>query len=160
MFSQKKKSPLTECPDCGGEVSKTAKSCPHCGRDFQGQQAAQGCGGCLGVVVLGGAAVVGLALIAGNEESSSGPQPPTKGEATVMCHDFAEKRLRAPSTADFPWSAKKVSSSQEGGTYRFVVHTYVDAENAMGARLRKSIRCVLKTDKGSDQWTLEEISFQ
>lgn len=24
--------PLTKCPDCGKEVSPTARACPHCGR--------------------------------------------------------------------------------------------------------------------------------
>lgn len=27
---------LTKCLDCGGQVSKNAKACPHCGRDRTG----------------------------------------------------------------------------------------------------------------------------
>lgn len=26
---------LTECPKCGGKISSTAESCPHCGYDFK-----------------------------------------------------------------------------------------------------------------------------
>lgn len=52
---------LKECPDCGGEVSRTAKSCPHCGKQLP-NVLQQGCGyGCLAVIVL----VVVMALLSG-----------------------------------------------------------------------------------------------
>ena len=50
--------PLIKCPDCGSQISKSAKSCPSCGRPMQGE--VSGCGACLLLVFYGALVVLGL----------------------------------------------------------------------------------------------------
>lgn len=75
----------------------------------------------------------------------------------VACQHFVRARLRAPSTADFPWYNGQGTVS--GGTY--TVKSYVDAQNAFGAKVRTTFTCAVSTraadgGKGSlDSWTVE-----
>ena len=55
--------PLRPCSECQGEVAGSAKACPHCGNDLEGERQAKVLGvGCL--VILGVILVlVALALV-------------------------------------------------------------------------------------------------
>ena len=53
--------PLVRCQDCGGRVSKAARSCPHCGR---GRNVVGVVGRALRVVTLAGFGVCGVASLA------------------------------------------------------------------------------------------------
>jgi hypothetical protein len=69
-----------------------------------------------------------------------------------MSKQFMEKRLKAPSTADFPWySNSEVSVIHRGGG-TFDVRSYVDAQNSFGAQIRTHYTCTLK-DNGNDSWS-------
>lgn len=165
------KGKLTECPDCGGQVSKSAKQCPHCGHEFKSRQELSGCGGCLSAIII----VVGIGAIAsmfsgdpsgGSSGGSSGGQeeqgwqPPDSIDATVICQNFVEDRLVAPSTAEFPWGPNSQKTLKNGpDQYKFRIRSYVDAENRMGANIRKDYTCTVKMEEGADKWQLVELEF-
>jgi hypothetical protein len=46
---------LTQCPDCGQQVSKNAEACPHCGKELKGRENfTMGMAmGCLIVIIIG-----------------------------------------------------------------------------------------------------------
>lgn len=66
--------------------------------------------------------------------------------AHIQCKEFVKDRLKAPSSAEFTFldfSASKLADSQ------YVIRSYVDAQNAFGAKLRNNYTCVVKWN-GSD----------
>ena len=79
----------------------------------------------------------------------SAPEPPDKMSAFLMSQDFVKARLKAPSTAEFPWYDKSFVGDLGGG--RFRVNAYVDAQNSFGAQIRSRYTCVLKAT-GDDRW--------
>ena len=89
-----------------------------------------------------------LATAAAHWDSTNG-----KIGAFVMSQTFMKRRLKSPSTADFPWyTDSEVSVSHRGGG-TFLVESYVDSQNAFGAKLRTHYLCELK-DEGTDSWKL------
>lgn len=76
--------------------------------------------------------------------------------AYFASQEFVKDKLKAPSTAKFPWYSEVVVTDLGGG--RFRVSAYVDAQNSFGAQIRTRYTCVLK---GADElnWTLESISM-
>ncbi len=63
------------------------------------------------------------------------PSSEDKGFVWAAAIDTVEERLKAPSTADFPFSYNG-QDIKEIGYNRFVVNSYVDAENSFGAKIR------------------------
>jgi len=61
-------------------------------------------------------------------------------EAAVLCERYVETQLRSPSTADFPW----LLNTLDRGRWRYVVNSYVDAENGFGATVRTNFTCDLQ----------------
>jgi len=162
---------LINCPECGQQVSDKAESCPSCGVGIaakpeagktdqptkeadNAKETAQGCA--IMIVIM--AALVWWVWPSGNSDSdSSRPRPEHSASgAYVMCQDFVEKRLRAPSTADFPWGYSDYVTDLGGGKYR--VRAYVDAENAFGGTVRNSFDCTVKYI-GNDKWRLETLDL-
>lgn len=176
---------LTTCPECDGQVSDKASACPHCGAPVPGPGAkarakavsesqaekrqeieAQrkqnegwtkiGCG------LVSAFALVLLLLNNGHCKGNAPPPKPKPAHdhvsAYTMCQQFVEDRLRAPSTADWPWvSTSDVTEHLGGGKYR--VRTYVDSENAFGANVRTTIDCTVQHEEG-DRWTLERLETE
>jgi hypothetical protein len=58
--------------------------------------------------------------------------------ATIDCRDYIQKRLKAPSTAD--WVEHEIGRWRGHPGYFLVTYT-VDAENSFGAKLRNSYQC-------------------
>jgi hypothetical protein len=82
-----------------------------------------------------------------------------EGEAVgawVVCQQFVEDRLKAPSTAEFPGVYSDHTTSLGGG--RFRVDASVDAENSFGAMLRTDFSCVVNY-QGNDNWRLESLDM-
>ena len=97
---------------------------------------AKGCGlGCLGITAL-----FAVLLVIGLVNGGSDDEPMSAWEAEQHCEDFAEKRLRAPSTAKFDLAAT-------GGPTYYTVTGTVDAENSFGAMLRSNITCELRVEE-------------
>jgi hypothetical protein len=89
--------------------------------------------------------------------SGAGDSGPDEISAYVMCQDFVEDRLKAPSTADFPqlsdWTATKTGPDQ------WRIRSYVDAENSFGAAIRSRFVCEVRY-VGNDRWRLIDLQFQ
>lgn len=93
---------------------------------------------------------------------TSGPQNPCRrsSEAFVMGNTFIERRLRSPSTAEFPSITEaKITPLPRGDNCAFRIVTYVDAQNAFGGTVREHFALEVEPDApGSDTWKLKEIS--
>lgn len=78
--------------------------------------------------------------------------------AYVLSQQHVERRLRAPSTADFPSFTKvKVLTS---GECSFEIVGYVDAQNGFGAMIRSHYVAKVTRDKNDDdRWRLEMMEI-
>lgn len=87
------------------------------------------------------------------------PSEPVKDVRTIhnawmMCREFVQRRLKAPTTAEFPWSYDDKIKQLSENQFRAVA--YVDAKNAMGVPLRAEFTCTV-TYAGNDVWNLNEL---
>ncbi|EKE79448.1 hypothetical protein A10D4_12809 [Idiomarina xiamenensis 10-D-4] len=82
-----------------------------------------------------------------------------KSMAYVMGQHFIEKRLKAPSTADFPWMSSDGVYVSVMGNCEFHVRGFVDAQNGFGAMIRTNYSLTLRYSKQSKKWHLESISI-
>jgi hypothetical protein len=95
---------------------------------------------CLGLLLLAGACTAVGALNNGGADPDN-----DRYSARAGCQEFVERRLKAPSSADFSdWS-------EAGGAGRWTVTGTVDSENSFGAKLprRSCARCTLTVTSGS-----------
>lgn len=72
---------------------------------------------------------------------------------------FVKRQLKAPSTADFPALSDTNHPRpliSKTGEHSYSVTSYVDAQNAFGAKLRKAYTCKL-TYVGNDEWRCDEV---
>lgn len=81
-------------------------------------------------------------------------------EAFVYCRRYVERSLKAPSTADFPWSPDRTFILPD---QTYVVKSYVDAQNGFGAMIRSQWHCKIKFMGGEtmnvDNWQLKELEI-
>jgi hypothetical protein len=63
----------------------------------------------------------------------------SKVDALIESRQFVEKRLKAPSTADFSYESEK--SVKKINDTTFLVTGYVDSENSFSAKLRNNYSC-------------------
>lgn len=75
----------------------------------------------------------------------------------VMAQRFVKDRLKAPSTADFPWSATAVTPN---GHCRHMVLGYVDAQNGFGAMIRSNWIVDLEYLPNVDKWQAHDVQIQ
>jgi hypothetical protein len=80
--------------------------------------------------------------------------------AGIQCEEFVKNRLKAPSTADFPFLDRTVIPE---GANTYIVRSYVDAQNGFGAMIRSDFRCEIRYNGGEDaditNWTLVSLSL-
>jgi hypothetical protein len=76
------------------------------------------------------------------------------GMASVMCEQFVEERLKAPSSADF---SGVFDTTVSGSGNDYTVRGYVDAQNSFGAMIRSDYTCEIR-DSGNDKWTLVSLT--
>jgi hypothetical protein len=103
------------------------------------------------------------------------PDIGNEGLATVMCHDFVRKHLKAPSSADFgglfeDWDQAVFVPAEDAEVYGididslinsgiWVVRGEVDAQNSFGVMLRNQYICVMDYSSALDTWYLLDISI-
>lgn len=94
---------------------------------------------------------VGLSI----KSPSANPNGDTIG-AFAISQQFVKDRLKAPSTAEFPWYSSE--SVTPLGEERYRVQSYVDSQNSFGAMIRtKYVAIVRKT--GDSNWSLESLAI-
>lgn len=76
--------------------------------------------------------------------------------AWAYMQQFVKKRLKSPSTADFPFGGHR--DVKPLGDDRYLVESYVDSQNSFGARVRTNFRGVIKQTQGG--WKLEELVLE
>jgi len=76
--------------------------------------------------------------------------------AWAYTQQFVEKRLKAPSTANFPYGGSRHVTSL--GNDRYAFDSYVDSQNSFGAELRTHFEGVIKEVPGG--WELERLRFK
>lgn len=82
------------------------------------------------------------------------------GDAAYICEEYLEDRLRAPSTAEYPWNAfgtRARSFVTYEGEYTYRVRAHVDAENAFGAKVRTQFNCRVEY-RGNYTFRLVDLS--
>lgn len=217
---------LTECRDCGEEVSTRADACPNCGCPVSVREASSNASNSqngsgvdvdfsdswedpskhdplgvesassakaenrrvwywlIGIPAGGFACLIALAAVVSvcNQPSSSSnttaasdmnrePERPDaveseeeedeeygkKIEAITACKRFVKSRLKAPATAEFPWSMSETDAVHrtDKGVYEVISH--VDSENLMGAKVRADFNCRMRLDDGN--WKLVDLKM-
>jgi hypothetical protein len=69
-------------------------------------------------------------------------------EFVIGCQKLIERQLKAPSTAVFADILERNSSIDFSADPKWVLRSYVDAENSFGATLRSKYTCVLISNTG------------
>ena len=78
-------------------------------------------------------------------------------DAQSVARQFVKRQLKAPSTADFPYDDYEYECVEKTNN-RWVVKSYVDAENSFGAKLRQKWWVEMKYKKSTDKWELLNIA--
>jgi len=117
-----------------------------------------GCLGCLGAVVL---LLAAGALINMFSSTRGGSRPSDHSSmAFIQCKDFVKRRLKAPASADFPFLDY---TSVNTGNETYAVRSYVDAQNAFGAKIRSNWTCQIQFRGGEEadvhNWTLVDVQL-
>ena len=79
--------------------------------------------------------------------------------AYLMSQDFVEKRLKSPSTAEFPYTLSEGVKIMYQGECRHAIFAYVDAQNSFGATVRVKYYAEVQNQKGTDTWLLLDLKM-
>ncbi|PCI96058.1 MAG: hypothetical protein COB15_11465 [Flavobacteriales bacterium] len=144
---------LINCKECKKEVSKSAKTCPHCGFVLKKKM---GCFKWFGIIILVG--VVLLVIEVATQKKGKGfsnPDNNLKVEVYRASENYMERNLKSPSTADFPGVLTYKNHVKKVKTGHWKVNSYVDSENGFGAKVRTNFSCEVVGSKGS--WTVKNF---
>lgn len=116
------------------------------------------------VIVLGIALFIVFKFFAGSSSETNVAQSPeisvqpSKVEVYAMSKEFVKKQLKSPSTAKFPTYSDDFVTDM--GENKFLVASYVDAENSFGAKVRTRYSCILQYIEETGKWQLEDIKLE
>ena len=79
--------------------------------------------------------------------------------AYIMSQNFVKKRLKAPSSAQFPSTLDQGVSITPGASCSFEVAAYVDAKNGFGAPLRSYYSASMSYDRSSKMWRATKLTI-
>lgn len=80
--------------------------------------------------------------------------------AYTMAKRFVEKRLRSPSTAEFPSLLSDDVQVGYEGDCTHAVRAYVDAQNGFGAQVRQRFYARVQNERGTSEWVLLKVQIQ
>ena len=78
-------------------------------------------------------------------------------QAFAVSQDAVRVKLKAPSTASFPWTPIR---AQHTGDCRFQVLAYVDAQNGFGAMIRSNYIATLTYAPDTNGWRLTSVRLE
>ena len=112
-------------------------------------------------IVVGSAVVVvvaGMLAWFGSYAANHRPRPSYDWiNALTLCQHFVTDELKSPGSAKFPTPDNyDVSGPLDN---RFVVRSYVDAQNVFGGSVRTNYICTVKWI-GEDRWQLQDLEFR
>lgn len=91
-------------------------------------------------------------------QSTASDEPDNMG-AFVISQNFVKDYIVSPSTADFPIEATNIKRIGN----KFMVYSYLDAQNSYGAKIREKYMCLLIFNGGEwshqANWTLEALQI-
>lgn len=70
--------------------------------------------------------------------------------AYIMSQKFVKDRLKAPSSANFPWEPE---NAERTAPCSFRIASWVEAQNAFGVSLRTSYQADMWFDRETEQWS-------
>ena len=153
---------LTNCPECNNEVSDSALTCPHCGFQLKNQKLQKKApkkkaGGCAIIIIAILILFIVFHNIGSNDESDD-----SRGTSKMLAYNYAEnfvkKKLKSPSTADFPGVQQKDQHTTMIGKDKYKIESWVDSENSFGANIRTKFSCIIIFE--GDQVRCEQLRFE
>lgn len=146
---------LTTCKECGGQVSSSARKCPHCGK--RRTTLVTKIVGLFFVLVVA-SAVWGSIQSSSAPASSSGVTRPAwtpEQQAQYACETFVRKTLHDPDSAEFTGFTSP--AEEKGGVY--FIQAQLRARNGFHALRMTAVNCRVRREKDGG-WTavsLKEI---
>tara|TARA_B100000700_G_scaffold189815_1_gene209168 strand:- start:39291 stop:39650 length:360 start_codon:yes stop_codon:yes gene_type:complete len=95
-----------------------------------------------------------------NESEQAAKRCQSPDAAYTMAKRFVEKRLRAPSTANFPSLLSDDVQVGYAGDCTHAVKAYVDAQNGFGAQVRQTFYAKVQNEQGTANWSLLDIQIR
>jgi len=132
---------LIKCKTCEKEISRTAKSCPHCGElsqinwnpELKKKHIIIICVGIILFCIMVVTCIVNMP----EEDPNAWKTEDNKIMAYIMIEDFVKQRLKSPGTAEFPGVLDgKIDHVTALGNQTYRIISYVDAQNSFGAMIR------------------------
>ena len=80
-----------------------------------------------------------------------------EGQAFAVSQDAVRAKLKAPSTASFPWTPIQ---AQHTGDCKFQVLAYVDAQNGFGAMIRSNYMATLTYVPETKGWRVTAVRLE
>ncbi|TYK60160.1 hypothetical protein [Pseudomonas synxantha] len=80
--------------------------------------------------------------------------------AFVMSQNFVKQRLKAPSTAEFPYITDRGVRVDIMPNCSFAVSAHVDAQNAFGAAIRNQYTVKMSYNRASKMWSATDLNIQ
>jgi len=145
---------LTNCKECGREVSSKAKTCPHCGVKVKTG------GGAVPIAIVGLVSGCWLAWASSRNGASGSGTDGSTGDAIAaiaQCEAAVTQRLKAPSTADFSgFVDTEVRANPE--LTQVAVLGHVDSQNGFGAQIRSKYVCFLNGTRRN--WAVTKVELE
>ena len=155
------------CPECKKVVSDAAKTCPHCGfqliedevqKPISKNNKPKKESGCLTVFIIGVVLLIIFYIIGSNGDNSSPSSSTNKFLAYNYAENFIEKKLKSPSTADFPGVSEKDKHITDLGGGKYKINSWVDSQNGFGATIRTNFSCTIIFE--GDNVRCEDLIFK
>jgi hypothetical protein len=134
---------LINCKECDGQVSKKANICPHCGNKLKSKSS-----GCFWIILIALVAFCGYVVNHSDSSSTnSGSSYSISHPDIFLAYNYAEnavkKKLKSPSTAEFPGTIEKSKHINYLGGGEYQINSWVDSQNSFGAIIRSNFRVII-----------------